>query len=236
MWGTADSGGNLQIFEVFARQHGSEVFADDGGLAVDPDVLAEWFELWEGLRRDGAAPGGDVTAESTSFETSTLVRGVTPVQFGWVQQVTFYQPLVEVPVTLIGVPTADGSAQGQFLKALDLWSVSATTEDPDGARDLVDFLVNDDAAITAIGVTLGVPPSQRARDLLAADPESPAGRCIAYVEELRDAVGESPAAWPAGYSEVLGAVERANQDVTFGRATPSEAASTVAEEATRAVS
>ena len=232
VWGTQDAGGAVQIFEVYSRQNGSPVFADDGTLATSEDLIAQWLDMWDQLRRDGAAPPGDVTSEASAFETSVLVTGKAPVLFGWVQQITFYQPLTDHVVDIVGVPAGDGGPlEGQFVKALDLWTIAASTKNPDAAQALVNFLVNDEAAIKAIGVTLGVPPSQQARDLLAADPTSATGKCIAFVEDAQDQVGPSPAAWPAGYSDFSDAFARANEDIAFGKATPSQAAAALVETA-----
>lgn len=233
-YGTTDAGGNLQIFEVWAREHGPGVFAD-GKLAVGKDVVEEWFAYWQDLRAAKAAPPADVSAEGGSFETSQLSKGKAPVEFGWVQQLTFYQPLVKDAELLVGaVPgQTPGSLRGQFLKALDFWSVSSSTKDADTAAGLIDFLVNDDRAVKAIGLTLGVPPSKKSRDLIAAQPESAAGRAIAYVEAIEQQVGPSPDPWPKGYGELLSVFDRLNEDIGFGRTDPAAAAEKFGSEASR---
>jgi multiple sugar transport system substrate-binding protein len=236
-FGTSDAGGNLEIFDVFARQHGTDTFTPDGAPAVGRDVLEEWFAFWDGLRRDGAAPPADITAESQTFETSTLVAGRSPIQFGWVQQATFYQPLVQDTLEVVAVPAgADGSLAGQYTKALDFWCVSSETGDAERAAQVIDFLVNDDRAIDAIGVTLGIPPSARARERLAADPSSAAGKAVAFVEAVGGQVGPSPAAWPRGYGELQATFKRVNEEVGFGQSDPARAAAAYADEADRVLS
>jgi multiple sugar transport system substrate-binding protein len=236
-YGTSDAGGNIQIFEVWARDNGSDLFAD-GKLAVGKDVIEAWFEYWQDLRKAKAAPPADVSAEGGSFEASQLSKGKAPVEFGWVQQVTFYQPFVKNAELVVGaVPgKAPGSLQGQFLKALDFWSVSATTKNADAAAQLVDFLVNDDRAVKAIGLTLGVPPSKKSRDLIAAQPNTAAGRAIAYVEKIEQQVGPSPQPWPKGYGELNTLFDRLNEDIGFGRTNPAAAADKFGSEATRVLS
>ncbi|TWD82963.1 carbohydrate ABC transporter substrate-binding protein (CUT1 family) [Kribbella amoyensis] len=233
-YGTGDAGGQFQIFEVWSREYGTEVFAD-GKLAVAKDVIEGWFAYWQDLRKAKAAPGADVTAEGGSFETSQLSKGASPIEFGWVQQLAFYQPLVKDAELVVGaVPgRTAGSLKGQFLKALDFWSVSGTTKNPDGAAQVIDFLVNDDRAVKAIGLTLGVPPSKKSRDLLAAQPNTPAGRAIAYVEQIEQQVGPSPQPWPKGYGELGTVFTRLNQDIGFGRTDPAAAADKFASEAGR---
>jgi multiple sugar transport system substrate-binding protein len=228
-WGTADLGGALQTFEAFARQQGTDLFAPGGtGLAVARETVEEWFAYWDALRRDGAAPPGDVSAESTSFETSLLAQGSAPVLAGWVQQVTFYQPLVtDAEVRVVPVPSADGAPgdlSGQFLKALDLWCVSARSARTEDAERLVDFLLNDPAAVQSIGLTLGVPPSPAARESVGATADPAAQRAIDYVEQIEPAVGPSPEPWPAGYGELLDTFGRLNEDIAFDRSDPAAAA------------
>lgn len=235
-WGSQDLGGNLQLFDVFARQHGTDLFGTGGSvLAVPVETVAEWFRLWDDLRRDDAVPPGDVSAETGSFETSLLAQGKSPLAAGWVQQVTFYQPLVpDSEVSIVPLPSLQpGDVSGQFLKALDLWCVSGTTEDPETAEAVVDFLVNDPAAAASVGITLGVPPSERARTALAADAGPAPQRAIEYVEGLAGRVGPSPEAWPSGYGELLSAFDRLNQDIAFDRSDPAAAAQAFAEEAGR---
>lgn len=232
-YGTSDEGGNFQIFDVFARQHGSELF-DDAGLAIEQSVIEEWFSYWDELRRAKGAPPADVSAESGSFETSPLSKKIAAVEFGWVQQVTFYQPLVDSPIEVVPVPGKQaGSLEGQFIKALDFWTVSGSTKNAEGAQQLINFLLTDERAVKAIGVTLGVPPSPAARQLLAADPDSAPGRAIAYIDAITDKVGPAPAAWPKGYGELLSTFNRMNQDIAFGKSDPAKASAAFAAESQR---
>ena len=235
-WGVSDAGGNFQIFEVYARQHGTELFSGSS-LAVGLDVIESWFAYWDDLRKAKAAPPADVSGETGTIETSTLGKGTTPIAFGWVQQVTFYQPLVgDSVIEVMPVPgKTPGSTDGQFLKALDFWAVSGATKAPELAAQLVSYLVNDPAAIKSTGLTLGVPPSAKARELVGAESKSAAGRAIAYVDTISERVGPPPAAWPKGYGALLSGFTRANENVGFGKADPAKAAADFVAEAKTAL-
>ncbi|APX33736.1 hypothetical protein BH708_14590 [Brachybacterium sp. P6-10-X1] len=236
-YGTTDAGGDFQLFEVFARQHGSELF-DGQSLAVGTDVIEEWLGMWQSLRDAGAAPPPELTAEATGFENSPFATSEAAVTFGWVQQVTFFQPVMpEHPLEVADVPGATaGDRSGQFVTALDFWSVLSTSARTDDAAAVIDFLLHDPTAITSIALSLGVPPSVRARDLLTEDADPAAARAMAYVEEVTGTTGPPPDPWPKGYGALQGTeFGRLNEDVAFGKTTPSAAAASFVETAAGAL-
>ena len=225
-FGSSDQAGNFQLFEVYARQHGTELFSDDGGkLLTTKDTVQEWFQYWADLRNAKAAPPQNVSGETTAIEKSLIATGKSPLQFGWVQQVTFYQPLVKSPLAVLPVPqNKAGDLTGQFVKGLDLWCVSAASKHPEDAAKLIGFLLNDETAIKAIGILLGVPPSKKARDLVSADAGSAGARAIKYVEDLAGKVGPSPKPWPKGYGELLTGFGRIAENIGFGKSNPAAGA------------
>lgn len=235
-YGCNDNGGNFQAFEPFARERTGDLFTADGTLNIDAELVEEWLAMWQGWRDSGIVPPADLTAETAGFENALIVKNKCAMQWGWVQQVTFYQPLTDNPLQVVTVPAATkGDLSGLFIKALDFWCISARTAAPEQAASVVDFLLNDPRAIEAIGLTLGVPPSSKARDLLAADPDSAPGRAVAYVEALTDQVGPPPPAWPVGYGEITGIFSRANEQVAFGETDAATAAATMISEAQAAL-
>ncbi|MCL3862140.1 ABC transporter substrate-binding protein [Actinotalea sp. K2] len=217
-YGTSDMGNELQAFEVFVRQNGAELFTDDGtALGFDQAVLEEWWTYWQSMREESGAPPAEVTAEGGGFESSALTQGIAATTYAWVQQIVFFQELNEDTLELQPMPRLDGGDPGQFLKALDFWSIASTSEHPQEAAELVNFLLNDPAAVESIGLTLGVPPSQAARDTLDTDESTSEGEAVSYVEGLgEDRVGPPPGPWPRGYGELMALFEKMGEDVAFG--------------------
>lgn len=237
-YGTTDVGGNVQIFEPYLRQIGSSLFTDDGsGLGLQAAEVEQWLSYWHELRTAGAAPPAEVSAEASGIDDGLLAQGKSPLAFGWVQQIAFHQPVVDDPLQIHPLPAPEaGSLQGQFLKALDFWVVSGTTENAEGAYALIDYLINDPEANTTIGLNLGVPPSKAARDRLNSDPESPEGKAIAFIDKIKDEVGPPPGPWPKSYSTIQDALSRVNQDVAFGKLDPAAGAKRFVEEGKAAFS
>jgi multiple sugar transport system substrate-binding protein len=235
LYGSSDMGGQLQAFEVFVRQHGGELFTDDGtALGFDQAVLEDWWTYWQSMRAERGAPPASITAEGGGFESSPLTRGLVAAAYVWVQQIVFFQELNEDTLELQPMPTTAGGSPGQFVKALDFWSVSSTSEHPEQAAHLVNYLLNDAVAIENIGLTLGVPPSQQARDVLSTDESTPEGKAVAYIEALGDdRVGPPPGPWPRGYGELLALFTKLAEDVAFDTADVSSAAGQFFKEADR---
>lgn len=224
MFGSTDIGGNFQIFEVWARANGTELF-DGQSLAVGADVIEEWLAMWEDLRTSEVVPPADLTAEINSIEDSPFTELKTAVAFGWVQEVAFYQAaMTDSPLAVADVPgTTAGDISGQFLQSLDFWSVSGTSEQTDAAAELIDFFLNDEEAVTEIGTALGVPPSQESRDTVGADPESAEGKAIDYAASVADRTGPNPEPWPRGYGSIQSDLfPKLNQDVGFGQVSVSD--------------
>lgn len=235
-WGTTDLGGNFQMFDVFARQEVGNQFDPEGKLLLDQAVVEAWYAMWDGLRRGKAAPPQDVTAAGGTFETNPMSKGQAALTAGWVQQVTFFQPLIaDGTVAVSPLPQkVKGDLSGLFVKALDFWCVSATTKAPEAAAALVDHLINDSAATKEIGLLLGVPPTGSARDQLSSAGGATTA-AIDYVEKVTPKAGKAPGPWPKGYGECLSAFGRANESVGFGQATPAQAAQTFLSEAKAAL-
>ena len=227
IFGSGDMGGHFEIFEPFARQNGTELFKSGGkSLAVDRDLIEEWWAYWADMRKANAVPPAAETAAETGFETSAVVKGVVPVTFGWVQQIQFLQPLMKQTLDLLVPPTVKGGKPGYYVDSQDMWSVASTSKNPDKAADLINFMINDDAAIKALGVVLGVPPSKHATDILALDPTTDAGKAVKYAQELgeSDKISTPPAPWPKGYSQLATLFVKLSQDISFGKSNPAQAA------------
>jgi len=227
VFGSGDMGGHFEIFEPFARQHGTELFTSGGkSLAVSRDLIEEWWSYWADMRKAKAVPPASETASETGFDTSAVVKGVVPVTFGWVQQIQFLQPLMKQTLDLMVPPTVAGGKPGYYVDSQDMWSVASTSKNPDKAADLIDFMINDDAAIKALGVVLGVPPSKHATDVLALDPSTDAGKAVKYAQDLStsDKASTPPAPWPKGYSQLSTLFTKTAQDISFGKSNPAQGA------------
>lgn len=182
VYGTGDSGGSEADFEVWVRQRGKELYTGEGELNITRDELKEWLSYWEDLRKSGAAVPPEITTQATTTETSPLVGGKAAFEFDFGNLLTAYQDLVEDGLGLAMLPGgSEGSKPGQHLTSvtMGIYGKSGVAEE---AAAMLDFFINDEGAIKALGAERGAPGSQRARDLVEPQLTEPERKVIEYVE------------------------------------------------------
>lgn len=236
LYGTSDQSGHFELFEPFARQNGTNLFSSDGTkLKVSKDLIEHWWSYWADLRAANGAPPASITAGVTGFNNWTLVAGQTVLDFGWVQQIQFVQPLMKGTLQIIAPPGVKGGKPGLYVDSQDMWSIASTSKNPEAAATLINYLLNDNYSIKTLGATLGIPPSDHAIKLLDFAPDSPAGKAVAYVNNLGNKATTPPPPWPKGYNQVSTLFSTTAQDVAFKKTTPSAAAASFYSQAQQAL-
>ena len=211
-----------------SARHGT-CFPTDGETPAAKETVRGMVPvLGRPAQREGGAAAERQRSRRRRSRTRRCATGESPLQFGWVQQVTFYQPLVQGarwPCSRSPQGKA-GDLTGQFVKASRPGCVSADDQARRGAARLIDFLLNDDRAIQAIGILLGVPPSKKARDLAPRRRRSPAAGAGDHVRRgpwpARSARRRQP--WPKGYGELLTGFGRIAENIGFGKTNPAAGA------------
>src|SRR5581483_2018865 len=77
IYGTQDVSGAVDVFEIWVRQHGRELYTPDGKVNFTVDDASSWFDYWSNLRKAGACPPAEVQAAVTGSgpSVSLLARG-----------------------------------------------------------------------------------------------------------------------------------------------------------------
>lgn len=223
LWGLHDDGGDLILFILNVRDDGRQFYADDGSLNATPEDLTAWLEYWESLRQNGAAPPADVTAEGQGeLANSPFAQGRTAMDFGWTQDYVAWTRLMENDVS-INLPPYSAESPSLWMNAASLWSVSSTSEDPEAAVETINYFVNNESAIEALGVSLGMPPSQNAREQLAGTLSDEEQSAMDYMDTVAETSTPLNRLWPAGFAELRTLLSELNEAVAFGSTTIPEA-------------
>jgi multiple sugar transport system substrate-binding protein len=233
-YGTNDGGSFIAFLELFVTQRGKSLYAEDSKLGFEKQDLIDWLAYWESLRKDQGAPPPAITAESKGFQNAPMVKGLSAMQVGWIQQIVFYQALMQDELNAHPCPVPAGAADnGHLIRALDFWVIPESSQHKDQAAKLVNFLLNDEKALQVLGLTLGGPASDKASQILAKTADAPSKKVLDYLTDLRANAPKATPRWISGHGELEALLGRLNASVGFGQMTPEAAADNFFSEAER---
>lgn len=233
-YGTNDGGGFIGFFELFLTQRGKSLYSPDNQPGFEKQDLIDWLAYWEAMRAEQGAPPSAVTAESAGFQNAPMVKGTAAMQVGWSQQLVFYQALMQDELDIHPCPVpADAADNGHLIRALDFWVVPESSQHKEAAAKLINFLLNDEEALSTLGLSLGGPASDRATTVLAKTADAPSGKVLNYLTALRSKAPSATPRWISGHGELESLLGRLNSAVGFGQTTPEAAADDFFSEAGR---
>jgi len=236
--GSADRGGYIDAFEVWLRGQGGELYREEGQeLAVTADDVRQWWTFWDGLRQAGAlvAPDVQAAADAGGARANPVVTGEAAMTFDWSPQWTNFQGMTEDTISGHALPVGD-ARPGQFVKAANYFCSPSRSDSTEAAAELASFLINDQDAARALGLTLGVPASTAMQEAIAGDLDDTERQIVAYVEEVQGRSTPQQRPWVRGHGDLGNALSRHYQDLSFGRVSVDEASALFIDDAERAIS
>ncbi len=127
-------------------------------------------------------------------------------------------------LVLLKPPGESEGRPGTWLGPSMFYTISADTDHPEEAAELVDFMLNDPAAAESFLTDRGLPVNPEVREEIM-DELTPGQQAEAeFLTRMEDEVGDAPPPPPVGSSETALIVSRLNSEVLFDRMTPQEAA------------
>jgi len=230
VYGVSDGGGDDEgAFQVFLRQRSKDLYTADGKLGYAAADLEEWLTYWDGMRkRHAAAPGAVTSAAHNDSAKNPLINGQVAMTFGTGLEISL-PPLTSHDLDFVPLPSGPvGSVEGNYLSGGVLLSVYDRSEWTDEAAGLIGYFAADDEAIKIMGITRGIPPTDKARQIASARLGPAQQRALAatgvVAERVAAAKAGLPPAPPKGAGQVKELLFQNNLAVAFGRKTVAAAA------------
>jgi multiple sugar transport system substrate-binding protein len=198
-------------------------------LAVTTEDVAEWLNLWNEMRKTGAAVPADLQAQFTGTEwpNSPLVRGTAVfAQMASQDLAGGYQALTSDTLGMMMPPAPKaGENPGLYPRPTSSLTLNARSENPEEAVKLMDWFVSDPESAKILGLISGPPASKPAlaavlelQDLSEVDQ-----KVLTYAQAaLAEALPAPPA--QRGDRAMTDLMRRINENVGFGQSTVQEAA------------
>ncbi|MDR1904239.1 MAG: extracellular solute-binding protein [Treponema sp.] len=217
----------------YLRCNGAHLYSQTGkGLGYNDDKLMERiFQMRLDLVKEGLMPGPDEALAYTGWEDNLFTRGQAAM-------ITFNSNSVGFLATSMGstvksVPLfGPNSDKGTFIKPSMFLSISAVSQYKDQCAMMIDFFTNNVEANKIMMGERGVPISSAIRDALRPlmnESETGVFDLMDYAETHSSLIDNPD---PEGAAEAQKLLEELEEEVLYGRVTPTEAATRFRREAT----
>ncbi len=123
-------------FEVFARQRGESLFAEDGSLGFTKQTLVDWWTLAVQARDTGAEPEASVSVETQAggIDESLLSTNRGGLGFWWTNELRALTSNSGRELELLRFPGESAQQQaGMYFKPAMFLAVSGNSEHPEEA-------------------------------------------------------------------------------------------------------
>lgn len=237
-YGLTDYSGRDAAFRVWIAQSGAEPFTD-GALGFDADVAQGWFARCLANQQSGAAPGASESVEDVAAPLAQRLFSVgrTAMAIYSSNQVTAFDAATGDDLVMLRLPSQAGSAAEAHLsyQASMYWTVTAGSNHPDEAVDLVGLLVNDAEAGALLRTERGLPVNAEVQAAIEEGMTASDRKVVDYLTAIEPELAPTPALTPRGASAFEDILIRHAQEVLFERSTPAEAGSAFVEEVSAAL-
>lgn len=220
-YGTPDISGTTNMFEIYARQYGTGLFADNQ-LGPSQEVITNWFSYWQELRDSGGATTPEITAAMTNaLETRPLSVGQSAFDFAWSNQLLTYlnvQKDQSHKLKMQVIPHGENETKiGEYLKPGQFISGNAKTEHPKEVAMLIDFMVNDPEATAILGSERGVPVNASIREQLKPTLTESEQLVFDFIDLVSQHSSNIDPPYPQGFSEIDKNFKSASEQIAFGQ-------------------
>jgi len=222
IWGGTDYTGRIQNFEIQQRANGEDLFTDEGEPNFTEEDLAAFWEQGEEVRTATIPQQRlEEVYPLSGFDTALTASELTWDNFGAGYLGNLGAEYTELG--LIAPPVTEEGAKDLYLKPSMLHSIASTTDHPEAAATLVNFLVNSPEAGAIFGTNRGLPASET---MLEGAELDPLGQQIRdYEASISDRLGDAPPVPIVGYGTLEEKFRLLGQDLGFGVITVDEAVS-----------
>ena len=229
-FGTPGPTENVAALQYYSRTStgGTDLYKNDGGLGISEQGIADWFTIHKTLIDNGYAPDAASTLEDTAapLEDRMFTKGKMVIQSTSANQYSQYKnQMPDAELYLIPFPIAEDGSQYNALVASHFGiSNQSDQAHKDAAAKFLSFFFNNEDAVKIFKLEQGVPINTKNAEAVAGELDELSAFVINYVN---DQSAKGARFWvypPAGSSEFSQLLATAAQKVTYGEASPEEAA------------
>jgi len=225
VYGVEGAKNSLAFFNYFVRQHGEQLYSEDGKSLgfQDDQITIDFLNFWDALLQDGvAAPPDVVAAVQGRLEEELIVHEKAPTLWFNSNQVVALQSAAGRELKLAVFPELPGGEKGLYLKPSQFFSVAKSSKHQEAAAKFIDFVTNNLEANEILAAERGVPIAGAVREHLKPTLGEAALEMFNYVELAEQHASPIYDPEPAGAGEISGLFDRLAEQLNFGELTAEE--------------
>jgi multiple sugar transport system substrate-binding protein len=225
---------NEVFFNAYLRQHGKELFTDNG-LGFETADVVPWFDLMMSYLKTKAFPSpSQITEEANkTLDQTALATGKAAMQMQWSNQVEAMDKAASADMLVLRYPSLTGKATDRkaWYKASMLWSASSRTKSPEEAVKLINWWVNSPECANINLAERGVPANTEILAAIKPKLSPDQAKVAKFIEDIKPELADTPIAPPPGGGKLNDILQRYQTDVLFGRSSSADAAAKFVDEA-----
>jgi multiple sugar transport system substrate-binding protein len=217
-------GSDDSIWWAWVSTNGQKVFNKDGTLGFPKQLMVDYWNWWETLRKAGATvPAAMNQEEPTSNVQTYLALGKVMFDEAPANQLAAYQKALTAAgkgTMQVAAFPKTSSGNGQVLVNNGM-SIAANTKNLATAAAWVNFFTNNPQGAKLYASDNGTVTVTTLLDAQIADAASAAPGTQAYLQFLKSVIANNPTIvdFPANYNAVVLALKNNYSNVAFGKAT-----------------
>lgn len=236
-YAVTDAGAWSGAYETYIRQLGFDLYTGDkwNELGYPKEVVADYWSMWEGLRKAGALPPPSLSQEmmNATHADSMLVKKIVPSHMMSANQLQIFQNFIEDELSIAPVPRGPkpDSPSGDHLGTAWI-SIYAKTQHVDESAEFINWFINDPEPAKIYAAEHGLPGNKKIAEMILPSLNAPTRKGVELVSALADKMMPAPDR-PTQSAQIQSAWTNAYFELAFGRLTLKEAVDQYFDEAQR---
>lgn len=227
---TYDANADLP-FEAWCRQHGEQLWSEDGNIGFSEETLAGWFDWWENLRKAGAALS--LSEQEGPSKDWQLVGDKVLVTFQNSNHIIDDAKVFpDYTFRMRPMPILDGAEEGHKFLYFPRQTIYQGIEESKvpAAGKVLNYIINTPDFLKVTGLTMGAPINPRVREEVRAFASDNELHMLDIVNGETEATRRPRYEAPAGSNNWRTVMARVIEEVALERTSPTDAASRMIQE------
>lgn len=221
-------GSNEADLIIWLRQHGENLYSQDGRLDFGTDTAASFWERLKEQRDSKASPPATVATEDSGagLEESLFGTNRVGMAWWWTNQLGSLEATTGSSIKMLRAPSLDGAsaANGMYYKPTMFWSASSRSKHPQQAAEFINYLANSPEAGAILMTDRGVPANSEIVSGITPSLKPADTTVVGFLKDIAPDIKEAPPVPPVGAGSVQNVIKRYTDEVLYDRLTPQAAA------------